>query len=66
MTKNEVELHRKERGRTALFIVSKIRIDRSNQRLECVGGDLTTLIGWNIDEWDLVPMAYQLKRRSNV
>jgi hypothetical protein len=66
MTKNEVELHRKEKGRTALFIVSKIRIDRSNQRLECIGGDLTTLIGWNIDEWDLVPMAYQLKRKSNV
>jgi len=63
MTKNEVDLHRTEKGSTALFVVSKIRIEPNDRCVVAVGGDLSPLIGWNIDDWDLMPMAYQLKRK---
>ncbi len=66
MTKNEVELHRTQKGSTALFIVSKIGVNRNEEGVAAAGGDLLPLIGWNIDEWEVLPMAYQLKRKPNV
>ena len=63
MTKNEVELHRAERRRTALFIVSGIRLlDRQGQR-RAEGGLLEALVGWDIDDWEIVPTAYRLTRK---
>ena len=62
MTKNEVELHRRETGNTALIIVSSIRLQKSTNQPETSGGLLEALIGWNIDAWKLEPMAYQVSR----
>jgi len=63
MTKNEVELHRKERGSTGLIIVSKIRLDRADGVVTATGGHLRADIGWNVDEWYLAPMAYRVSRK---
>lgn len=63
MTRNEVELHRRERGRTGLIIVSGIRVDRSNGNVSATGGRVRAEIGWDIDAWVLSPMAYRVSQK---
>jgi len=62
MTKNEVDLHRAERGRTALVLVSAIRVTNERGSVLATGGVPTALVAWNIDEWDVSPMAYRVRR----
>jgi hypothetical protein len=62
MTKNEVELHRREKGSTGLLIVSKIRLDRSGRDITVEGGEVEALLDWDIDRWIAEPIAYQLTR----
>jgi hypothetical protein len=64
VTKNEFELHRRELGRTGLIVVSGIRLDRSGDVPIASGGQLTAELGWNIDDWEAVPIAYRLSRKS--
>jgi len=63
MTKNEVELHRREKGQTALFVVAGIDVEVTDGHASASGGTLTPHIGWDIDEWEIQPMAFQIKRR---
>ena len=63
MTKNEVTLHRTEKGSTALLIVSKIRLDRSSGVIVASHGEVTPFVAWDIDSWDAVPIAYQLRKK---
>ena len=60
MTRNEVELHQAEKGHTALFIVSSIRLNRKGKKSVAIGGKLYEFIGWDIDEWDLTPTTYRV------
>jgi hypothetical protein len=62
MTRNEVALHRAEKGDTALFIVSSIRLEREVKKLNASGGVLEAMIGWDIDEWELTTTAYRVGR----
>lgn len=62
MTHGEVALHRKEKGRTALMIVTGIRLSQDEERLEASGGKLEALVGWDIDDWLLQPTAFRLSR----
>jgi hypothetical protein len=62
MTRNEVELHRSEKGQTALMIVSSITVVKADDGIRAVGGKLETLVGWDIDQWNAVPVAYQLTK----
>ncbi len=62
MTKNEVELHRKEKGSTALIVVSRIKLMRENGEPRAEGGELEALLKWDIDEWSANPIAYQVSR----
>lgn len=62
MTSNEVELHRSEKGRTCLIIVSRIRLDRSGEVTTAGGGKIEVLMGWDIDTWQLQPTAFRLSR----
>lgn len=64
MTRNEVELHRREAGATALLIVSGIRLDRRVAPPQASGGELLAEIGWNIETWELAPMAFRLTRKQ--
>ena len=64
MTRNEVELHRREAGATALLIVSRIRLDRKPDPPTAAGGELLAEIGWDIDTWDLAPLAFRLSRKA--
>lgn len=62
MTRNEIELHRKNKGNTALIIVSKIRMDRTTTPPSTSGGEVEVFWGWDIDEWRSEPIAFQLFR----
>lgn len=63
MTKNEVDLHRLEAGQTALIIVSGIQLNRVGDEVRASKGVCDCQIGWNISDWDAVPIAYKLRRR---
>lgn len=62
MTKIELDLHRRERGSTALVIVSAIRLNRADGLLKADGGIVEALIGWDIDRWVTEPIAFQIFR----
>ena len=63
MTRNEVDLHRREKGKTALYIVSRIRLVREAASVSAVGGEIEALMHWDIDEWAADPVAYQMTRK---
>jgi hypothetical protein len=60
MTRNEVELHRAEKGNTALCIVYGIRLTGSGEFRAATGGMLRMLWEWEIDSCDLEPVAYRV------
>ena len=64
MTANEVSLHSKESGATALAIVTDVIFDRRGDNPRCSGGDLEYIYPWDIDQWTLEPKAYLVKRPS--
>lgn len=64
MTANEVALHTKEAGATALIVVSKIRLKGSKSEPTADGGEVFAEIGWDIETWELRPIAYRLQRRT--
>ncbi len=66
MTRNEVDIHRAETGQTGLILVSSIRIDSSEGHKVATGGIVTADIGWDIEQWDLEPMAYRVTRRPRI
>ena len=61
MTANEVELHRKEKGHTALAVVSSIKLTKG-EIPTATGGTLDMQIGWDIDDWNIQPTAYRLEK----
>jgi len=63
MTRNEVRLHKDEAGSTALAIVSDIALS-SDDAGQATGGRLEFLNSWSIEEWELEPLMYQVKRRQ--
>ncbi len=62
MTKNEVVLHRNEKGSTALLIVSKIQLRQKSGQPIGEGGVVEALIGWDIDSWNSDAIAFQISR----
>ena len=62
MTKNEVELHKNEKGKTGLIIVSKIKLNRDPASPTATGGSVESLLGWDIDQWVTEPIAFQVSR----
>ena len=62
MTKNEVELHKNEKGNTGLIIVSKIKLNRDPASPTATGGSVESLLGWDIDQWVTEPIAFQVSR----
>jgi hypothetical protein len=62
MTKNEVDLHRAERGTTGLIIASAIKLTRSPAGPVASEGTLEALLQWDIDQWTAAPIAFQVSR----
>lgn len=62
MTRNEVELHRSEKGKTGLLIVYRIQLDRSEATPSAVGGMVEAMLHWDIDRWMLESIAFQVRR----
>jgi hypothetical protein len=64
MTHNEVELHRREAGRTALLVVHGIELQRDGEKVEGRGGEAVLELPWDISAWDAVPINYRVVRRG--
>ena len=64
MTRNEVDLHRSEKGSTALVIVSGIELTKGKAPT-AKGGIIETMIGWDIDEWELTATTFRVERSSD-
>jgi hypothetical protein len=62
MTANEVELHTREAGQTALALVSGIVLVRSGDDVRCTGGSLEFHSPWDISRWTLTPKAFAVGR----
>lgn len=62
MTHGEVALHRREKGNSALLIVTGIRLNRDPNSPSADGGKLEALVGWDIDQWLLEPTAFRVSR----
>lgn len=62
MTRNEVDLHREERGKTGLIIVSRIELNRDGDNPSATGGTVEALLQWDIDEWTAKPVAFEIRR----
>jgi len=65
MTKNEVDLHRSEKGSTGLIIVSAIKLLKSENGPIAKSGNIEALLQWDIDQWISSPIAYQVTRLGN-
>ena len=63
MTWREVELHQKEKGSTAISIVSSIKLQRGDPPVAS-GGRIEVLLGWDIDDWSLKPLSYSVERKN--
>jgi hypothetical protein len=63
MTRNEVDLHREEKGSTGLVIVSRIKLLREEKSLSATGGLVEAMLGWDIDQWVSTPIAFQVERK---
>jgi hypothetical protein len=62
MTRNEVDLHKSQKGQTALFVVSHIQLRNREAKPIAHGGQVQVELGWDIDAWEATPIAYRLKR----
>jgi hypothetical protein len=65
MTRNEVELHRREVGQTALITVTGIGLAQGPDGVAAIGGRCTCRLPWDITEWDATPLAYKLSLRRS-
>ena len=63
MTRNEVDLHRREKGTTCLIVVSKIKLNRSGTYPSANGGQAELHMKWDIDQWIAQPVAFQITRK---
>ncbi len=63
MTRNEVDLHRTEKGKTGLVIVSKISLDKDKESPSASGGVVDAMLKWDIDGWTADPIAYQVSKK---
>ncbi|MFJ8963636.1 MrcB family domain-containing protein [Lentzea sp. NPDC102401] len=59
LTRNEVDLHRREHPNTMLLIVSRIALDRSVAPPVASGGVLRVIHPWQVEEPNLTPMSYR-------
>ncbi|MCY1371666.1 hypothetical protein D9M68_877920 [compost metagenome] len=64
MTRNEVNLHRENKGATGLLIVSRIKLSRDSNKPTAEGGEVEALLYWDIDEWISEPLAFQVSRKD--
>ena len=62
MTKNEVELHNKYSGKTALAIVSGIKMKNRGDHPRCEDGILEYIYPWDISNWKLTPTSFSVQR----
>ena len=62
MSKNEVNLHRREAGQTALAIVAGILLTERGESARADGGSLEYIYPWDIQLWTVTPLAYTVSR----
>ena len=63
LTKNEVALHLKEFPRNALYVLSKIQIDKNSEPF-AFGGHAMVFAPWKLDESCLEPLSFTYKMQA--
>ena len=64
MTRNEVDLHHAEKGKTGLILVYNIRLDRDAGNRVGHGGTVCDELNWDISKWNIEPTAFKLTRTN--
>ena len=64
MTANEIRLHTQEIGATGLIMVSRIRLRKEDGKPVAEGGQVESLMGWDISEWQSEPIAFRVTRSA--
>lgn len=62
MTANEVALHQRRKGSTALVLVAGIDLTRSDRSVSAVGGLAELLAPWDCDLWAFEPTVFRARR----
>jgi hypothetical protein len=62
MTANEVRLHTLEMGATGLIMVSRIRLRKEDGKPVAEGGQVESLMSWDIRDWQSEPIAFRVTR----
>ena len=62
MTANEVRLHTLEQGTTGLVMVFRIRLRKEDGKPVAEGGQIESLMGWDISDWQAEPIAFRVSR----
>lgn len=62
LTRNEVELHRREYPHNALIVVHGIQLDRITEPPAASGGTVDMISPWEVDAGRLEPLAYTYRR----
>ena len=63
ITANEVDLHKENKGKTALAIVSAITLVKDSEAT-AFGGNLNMKIGWDIDDLYLRSTAFRVENKN--
>ena len=66
MTANEVQLHKTEKGKTGLIIVSGIRLLDNRGQTDVVDGTVNSELFWDILKWELTPLSYKVSRSRSI
>lgn len=64
VTKNELDLHRDPSERTAISIVTGIKLENRSTSPTCSGGLVEYRDPSAIDSWEIIPTAFMLRRRD--
>ena len=63
MTRNEVNLHLSEQGRTGLLLVAGIKLHRNGEEIVARGGVCEAVMGWDISDWSSEAISFRLTRK---
>lgn len=64
MTRNEVDLHKREAGKTILILVTSVVLKNEGEKVQATGGVVDVQMGWDIDDWSQEPTHYRISKKK--
>lgn len=59
LTRNEVDLARREPASAALFVLSGVRVETVGDTVAAIGGEARVLMPWSVDDGELEPLQFR-------